>query len=113
MILYKKILNANCGPATPEIISAALIASGLHWEMNLAQVASLESQALKHAETVKSQHILNELAPTKKHEVTLFGIPVKIVDDMPKEWIILAHENHHLFKIEALAYPVYLDLDTF
>jgi hypothetical protein len=111
MLNNLNIINANSAPVTPALIMVALLKSDLHWEMHMAQLYSLETQALAFTtepivleSEVKEvpQDVFNNI----RTEVTLLGLPVRIDNEVyPKGLIRLMHGNKELYRIECLAIP--------
>ncbi len=103
----KNVLNMCNMAVTPAAVLAALLKSGLHWEMHQAQVFSLETSALMTVlETEITSEHAKELMSHIHPSVTLMGIPVKIDNERyPKGLIRLMLGDTELSRLECLAVP--------
>ncbi len=104
----KNILNMCGAIITPAVVLAALLKSGLRWEMHQAQVFSVERSSLDSTvlEIDIASEQAKELMPHVQPSVTLMGIPVKIDNaNYPKGLIRLMHGDVELSRIENLAIP--------
>lgn len=104
------ILNMCGGSVTPAVVLAALLKSGLCWEMHYAQVFALESLMFDFTKTaVLETEVPEEMSKElfkHKTDVTLMGLPVKIDNERyPKHLIRLMLDGKELSRIEGLGIP--------
>jgi len=109
MFQHKNTINCCGASISPAIVFAALMKSGLHWEMHMAQQYAMESLALDTPvvlETEVTDETAREIMSHVQTNATLMGIPVVVDNERyPKSLVRLMAGDIELSRIELLAVP--------